>query len=59
MDCVDNGSGDGIARALDQELGAVREWMGSERFTGITRVHTARQVIEQRGTVCHGLHRRP
>jgi isocitrate lyase len=37
--------------ALAQELGAVREWMRGERFTGITRVHTPRQVIEQRGTV--------
>src|SRR6478672_9606862 len=37
--------------ALEQELKAVREWMSGERFTGITRVHTARQVIEQRGAV--------
>ena len=36
---------------LDQEIKAAREWMGEDRFTGITRVHTARQVIEQRGTV--------
>ena len=51
MDCVDNGSGDGIAQALDQELEAVREWMGSERFAGITRVYSPRQVVEQRGSV--------
>jgi isocitrate lyase len=37
--------------ALAQELKTVREWMGAERFDGITRVHTPRQVIEQRGTV--------
>ena len=37
--------------ALEQELKAVQEWMCEERFAGITRVHTARQVIEQRGTV--------
>ena len=37
--------------AFEQELKAVREWMGAERFAGITRVHTPRQVIEQRGTV--------
>jgi isocitrate lyase len=37
--------------AWDQELKAVQEWMADERFTGITRVHTARQVIEQRGTI--------
>jgi len=36
---------------LDQELEAVREWMGSERFAGITRVYSPRQVIEQRGNV--------
>ena len=37
--------------ALDQELEAVREWMGSERFAGITRVYSPRQVVEQRGNV--------
>ena len=37
--------------ALDQELEAVREWMGSERFAGITRVYSPRQVVEQRGSV--------
>ncbi len=37
--------------ALEQEIEAVREWMGSERFAGITRVHSPRQVVEQRGVV--------
>ncbi len=37
--------------ALEQELEAVREWMGSERFAGITRVYSPRQVVEQRGNV--------
>src|SRR5664279_6604666 len=34
-----------------QELEAVREWMGSERFTETTRVYSPRQVVEQRGSV--------
>ena len=38
-------------RALHEELKALQEWMSDERFAGTTRVHTARQVIEQRGTV--------
>ena len=37
--------------ALEQEIEAVREWMGSERFAGITRVYSPRQVVEQRGIV--------
>jgi len=36
---------------LDQEIASLREWMGSSRFDGITRLHTAREVIEQRGTI--------
>jgi isocitrate lyase len=40
--------------AVEQELKAVREWDGGGRFTGITRVHTPRRVIEQRGTVSAG-----
>src|SRR6476619_5071099 len=44
-------SGGKAVESLEQELKAVQEWMREERFAGITRVHTARQVIEQRGTV--------
>ena len=37
--------------AFEDEVERLREWMGSERFAETTRVHTARQVAEQRGTV--------
>jgi isocitrate lyase len=37
--------------AFEDEVERLREWMSSERFAATTRVHTARQVAEQRGTV--------
>ena len=33
------------------EIGQLEQWFTSERFNGITRVYTAREVIEQRGTI--------
>ncbi|TDI47612.1 MAG: isocitrate lyase family protein [Acidobacteria bacterium] len=30
-----------------------QEWLGSPRFAGITRLYSARQVIEQRGTIAN------
>jgi len=33
------------------EAEATGQWMDGERFNGITRLHTARQVVEQRGTI--------
>ncbi len=33
------------------EIGQLDEWFKSARFNGITRVYTAREVIEQRGTI--------
>jgi isocitrate/methylisocitrate lyase len=37
--------------AFEDEVEAIRRWMGSERFAGITRAFSPRQVAEQRGTV--------
>ena len=37
--------------AFEDEVERLREWMSSERFADTTRVHTARQIAEQRGTV--------
>ncbi len=37
--------------AYEEEIEALRAWMGSERFARISRVHTPAQVLEQRGTV--------
>jgi isocitrate lyase len=37
--------------ALDQEVAALSRWFKSPRFDGIERLHTAREVAEQRGTI--------
>jgi isocitrate lyase len=36
---------------FDDEVEATREWFAQPRFAGITRLHTARQVVAQRGTI--------
>jgi isocitrate lyase len=36
---------------FEQEVAALRRWFESPRFAGIRRIHTAREVIEQRGTI--------
>ena len=37
--------------AFEDEVEATRSWMERERFTETTRLYTARQVVEQRGSV--------
>jgi isocitrate lyase len=37
--------------SFEAEVNATREWFASSRFEGITRLHSARQVVEQRGTI--------
>jgi isocitrate lyase len=37
--------------ALEAQVEAVREWMDGPRFAGIVRLHTARQVAAQQGTI--------
>jgi isocitrate lyase len=37
--------------AFDQDVVATKEWFDSARFKGITRLYSARQVVEQRGTI--------
>jgi isocitrate lyase len=37
--------------SLDPEVAETSRWMSSPRFAGITRLHTPRQVVEQRGTL--------
>lgn len=34
-----------------KEIAAIQQWFDSPRFRGITRLYTARQVAEQRGTI--------
>ncbi len=36
---------------FEQEIAETGAWMDSSRFRGILRLHTARQVVEQRGTI--------
>jgi isocitrate lyase len=36
---------------LIDEVAATRDWMAGPRFDGITRLHTPRQVVEQRGAI--------
>ncbi len=37
--------------AFDQEVVATQEWFEGPRFAGLTRLYSARQVVEQRGTI--------
>ena len=37
--------------AFESEIGETARWFASPRFEGITRLYSARQVVEQRGTI--------
>ena len=37
--------------AFESETGETATWFASPRFEGITRLYSARQVVEQRGTI--------
>ncbi len=37
--------------AFDQDVQETRDWFAEPRFAGITRLHSARQVVGQRGTI--------
>jgi isocitrate lyase len=37
--------------SFESEIGETARWFASPRFEGITRLHSARQVVEQRGTI--------
>jgi isocitrate lyase len=36
---------------FDNDVAATQQWFDSARFKGITRLYTARQVVEQQGTI--------
>jgi isocitrate/methylisocitrate lyase len=42
---------DSLGAALEQDIAETRAWLESPRFDRITRLHSARQVAEQRGTI--------
>jgi isocitrate lyase len=39
--------------SFDQEVLATQTWIDSPRFAGTTRLYSARQVVEQRGTIAN------
>ena len=39
--------------SIEHEIAATQHWFDSPRFAGIVRLFTARQVVEQRGTIAH------
>ncbi|HEV7199329.1 MAG TPA: isocitrate lyase ICL2 [Candidatus Limnocylindria bacterium] len=51
VDASSVGEQDEAAKALQAEIAATRLWMDGDRFSDTTRLHTARQVVEQRGTI--------
>ena len=38
-------------KSFDQEVSDTRKWFDSQRFEGIIRLYSPRQVVEQRGTI--------
>ncbi len=40
-----------VEDAVRGDLEAIRSWMASDRFAGLTRLYSARQVAEQRGSI--------
>ncbi len=38
-------------KSFEQEVQSTQQWFTSPRFAGLTRVHSAREVVEQRGTI--------
>ena len=39
------------ADSLKKEIQSTAEWCSGPRFKGVVRLHTARQIVEQRGTI--------
>jgi isocitrate lyase len=39
--------------SFEHEVAATQQWFDTPRFAGIVRLYTARQVVEQRGTIGH------
>src|SRR4029450_13855197 len=42
-----------LMRSFEREINETQEWFDSPRFAGIVRPYTARQLVEQRGTIRH------
>ena len=46
-----NGADTTTVQDFEQDVAATQEYFDSPRFAGITRLYSARQVAEQRGTI--------
>ena len=44
-------SGETVNEAMERQTEAAAEFMGADRFRGVRRLHTAREVAAQRGTI--------
>jgi isocitrate lyase len=44
-------NGQSTMALFDAEIGDTARWLAGPRFAGITRLYSARQVVEQRGTI--------
>src|SRR6476660_7614451 len=44
-------AGEPAMSSFESEIGEAESWLASPRFEGITRLYSARQVVEQRGTI--------
>jgi len=42
-----------LMKTFEEEVAETQKWFDSPRFEGITRLYTARQIAEQRGTIAH------
>ncbi len=50
LDTAEATSGDEMD-SFDREVAETQRWMESPRFAGMTRLYSARQIVEQRGTI--------
>ncbi|HEX9035278.1 MAG TPA: hypothetical protein VF834_25840, partial [Streptosporangiaceae bacterium] len=44
-------AGEPAMNSFEPEIGETARWFASPRFEGLTRLYSARQVVEQRGTI--------
>src|SRR6266576_7068312 len=44
-------AGEPAMSSFESEIGEAESWLASPRFEGLTRLYSARQVVEQRGTI--------
>lgn len=42
-----------LMKTFEEEVAETQKWFDSPRFEGITRLYTAKQIAEQRGTIAH------